>query len=448
MSYSQYLATYAFILFICILGGCSPDTSKDTDVEDEGLIICEGETGPYDNSMEDDYGSYSYDETRPRNPWWAKVEKTLWRDEVQTGELFTFGFLPANDGVKYCGAFGLEWDPEKKRAIVIYRADDYPYSTRYTGLVLRLIYLSEDGSYKEQRVYRDDLGVTEEEFMQVDYPIYIGETKIFERNLLVPMTQQVHEYDRAYYGILKINLDTDTVEGYYYDVVEDDSEALYFYVTFTASGSMLITATTNIYRVATDGTRELVEICVGGAFETCSAGRPAGIVGSVNLFGDDVGLLEIGESLYRAEYNEQQNRIFVTLLNGRQSMFSCPSGQGYTGCPFDGMSFDYQAKHNAIQFYMTDVGVMYYEFQEEILLLIDQDRRVFHTVAGHDNSSGWRSYSEHEFGGDGNPVNPAYLGCAQFDAITDDGDYLYVETNECVIRGIAGPLEEVYRMYH
>ncbi len=439
--------TITLVVLLMLSAGCRQEDNSQTP-EPAELVICEGESGLYDNSTED-YGDYTIvDDGRPFNPWWAKEKKTLWRDDVETGELFTYGFLPVENNTKDCTVRSMVWDPDLNNAVMVLGPDDLSSSIS-DNVVFRMVFLAEDGGFEEYYVYGMQFGIDNGCKL-----FTAGIAKIYKRNMLIPLNVYVDENDDGYDNddslytcVVLYGLDSKRVDDYVCEkYTRDDPSSVksYYIVSYIDDEKIIATTGRGVSRLTLDGSREEIGICMYDDAGECIDVGNYDLIYSLQIFDDNSGYAGFGGHIYHVDYSDDDMLMKMKAISGPGAMNDCPFGNDSRGCPYDGMSFDTKAYYYPNQFFMTDVGVMFYEGSQADVFSIDEESQKLWKIAGDEEPYQRDIY----YGGDGSPAIPGAIGSSFCDATTDGGDYLYLERSECAIRGVAGPMESVYEMYH
>ncbi len=416
-----------FFLLVSISHGCNKETIQ--------YIECDEEFSTNGDMSEEDFDENELDiddgEKRlsPQNPFHSyNSNKTLWRSEVSTGQYFSLGCIPNtfsphhDQGSK--SSYSFAFDEKNKQALVLDRGQ---YSD--IGRFLIVYYVSEQESGVFKVIEPEELGISE--------PIWdiFSEGVLYKDGKLIftVIWSLVESEFRRTTAIIELDIESKSTKLLY---KSDDPERglLLGHIQFIDDDVLMIRTDRGYAFFENGELTELVLNCIGGSFCSYFSLRHIedGFVFDKN---SGRGIGTIYEALVTLVM-VGNNQIEARFLAGEVGE-ECPQEE----CPHDGASFDYQNKIYSNFFYISSSGPLVLAYDQHSLFLIDDTERVFKLVAGSATNNSLYLGSS-----DGTYVKGYGMGWPTTGTVTESGDLLVMDMEGKVIRGIAGPIDEVVQM--
>jgi|GEM_PF-6962025 len=413
-------------LAVCFsLSGCDKETTvPDGDLDDEIEPEIEIEIEEEEEEERDP----------PESPEGARNKKTLWRDEVETGQLYTLGFLPRDYfGANYDKSIEMTmiWDNVERRVLAIdagnhNRIDEYDF----------IIYsLTEEKSEVLDRIHFPDPEVPDMSWSNFKADIF--NSLIIDNKLLWSFEKPYyfHEhYVGEVYGILSYDLESGDT-SYLYLSLEDDYLGALHQVSETEvmfrrdSGFYSIDLSNNsISKVPFNCKEDQVhyDSCIEMLDQRFTYDDPFKLPGE-NTRGFAV-------FYYKLAFLEKRDNGYdvIALANTEVEYPNHEELCESTWLPFGAHCSLWCKK-------ILDYKDQTYIFSSgnSSFFKVNLNRGGLERRAGIHKAFVYSWISD-----DGTPAEEAYLGSIQSWTITDDGDVLWVFANDYSVRGIKGPLEE------
>ncbi len=430
---AQFLSIrHVFLLWI-VLGwvlGCS----------DNSGIASDGDTESELSDVEEEIEE-TEEEVRERPEKGSKdYPKTLWRDEVETGHTFTWGFLPREHFTRNVKTnFPMVWDEENQRILAV---DPGIYNLLQPEHDYVLYSLTEEKSEIVDYIDLPDIDLSMWEWT-VD-PAEIYSMVLIEDKLIFSFRKSAYyNYNSDYnlIGLLSYDLSSKNVRYVYayadtWDklnilgmIRQDSSEALFLRTITGFAIFDLVEEKFTPVKTECNSDQDYLLSCQEYPFETNYI-PPI----MVPFKGRD-GLALYGGRLASLERKSNDDIIITSLYANIDH--SCKNWLLYEECEESELPFSRDCCMYSRNLWQYKDSTYVLSYQQETFYKIDLENRVYERISG---KSG--RITQYGLSPDGTPASEAILGTPQDWLITPDGDLMWFSPWDFSVRGIAGPLDE------
>ncbi len=426
---------WAVIVYLCLVlvVGCGGGelSGGDEDLEIDG-----------DSDIEVEEEQEAEARPRPENPADVEYPKTLWRDEVETGQTFTWGFFPRDyyPQIPTTGMnFPIVWDEANKRILAIdptkisYNKDwDFVlYSlTEETSEILDYIKLPE---------------ISEQGWEPQTTPPEVIDSVIIDDRLYLSFYKDGWLYENPDYvasGILAYDLTEKESHFHFLSIANWSEIDIIGRMKEETEESIVMRKESGFYRVSIQNNyMELIRSYCdpdGTYYSACGGiNKPeySNYGGFLFPILNRRGWAEFIGRLVSIDTNENGDWLLETHLEPELEV--CKHWVEYPECEAAWLPFSLDCcisnksiiSYNGITYVLSGT--------HSALFIIDAERGGLQRVAGVPMQS-----NLYGFAPNGTPASDAILGSTQHWLVTDDGDVMWLSPYDYSIRGIAGPLDE------
>ena len=378
---------------------------------------------------------------RPSDPYEAEYPKTLWRDEVETGHTFTWGFFPRkyfSNINKYNVYFPMVWDQDKKRILAVDPAQNH-INVPHDFIIYSL---SEESS--EILDYIDfpeiDFSVLE---LSEDRPWILGMV-LYDGKLIISFQKGVWHNGSPDYellGLISYDISTKNIR-YKYATMCEISECNFNGIIRMFDGNHLIVRTNMGFSIFDLLTEELVPIssnCESNPtnYLSCSSFTYLKSIHYSFIWPKDD---EDGYAIFdnRLVSLKKEDDFTISMVSTADSSEEdCKDWLEFEECESTNIPFSLDCCINSRNIVLYNNTPYILSFTDSTLLKIDWENERFERKAGITLAAHHYALSP-----DGTPAIEALLGTPQDWLVTPDGDLMWFSPADFSVRGIAGPLDE------